>query len=1045
MIGQVLTLSALVALGQTKAIVTNNCRKDVYIWSVPERPDLANNLSISPGKRYEEPWRSGTGVNPGVAIKVSTGPDGIYANKSEIDFQYDVDPSDPTQIWIDLTTVRGHDFDSVTLNSCQGALRGPNVPTRQCSSTDDVELILCGSERTIPSRDSTPPHVISNCIKLLAERDDPQHARSCSGRVVGPKRIPMPPDEQADECLAGRNDTVPLKTVMRMEAAKHAASQAVETHKAHRARTTLSAVPGAVNKKGAMAGPLCDLLHRAWPDAQCDESMAEHNAKLFYQDNCGKKTRDMFPGTSCELIRHEMERIYPEVVAKRELYNMCIHKAYRKLHSVWSGTENHHIKDALNGIWTDRTWTSDENVCADRVYFKSAHERRCVLPYCKRENGPLYGKCSDVEDALEEISKDAGKDVDWTSSDEECRGHRAQNAQRHSSNSTAIKPVTERDHQTMCIDKAYRVFSLFWGKQSIIKKVFNNQLAPTLFTDRSWTSDEELCNKPNKTVAIEDWTHKEQRCVKPFCDSSSSILPGDCSDVEAALQDISRDAGKNIDWTTEDDVCDFRGATHTKRALNNTTAKRNNDVRNVCVIQANEKLGKYWGADATERIVEHIFPDVRWTSDSDECSPQAISESKNYHHKLIDNKQGKEKYCVFNCEGKTCKRVKNELNKLSKDVGKNWSWTDDEKVCGKAIDFGEDGPLGCSKDASARLGKYWGSEVKSELEAIFSDRFTDNDDVCSAEYVNAAKKYFHDHTVKLGKRCVSPHCKPFNADCSDVEDELEKVSKDVGLNIDWTTDDDACPPFWKREGNSTRLNKRKEILKCAKPHCQEYHYSDDECLQLAKKSEEFMKTFGYDIKYTIDEGACQNAETTQLPSLQDERSNCLVCSKQVCLHADSLDYECQEIERRHKAFMKEILQVDIDFTDSDDVCGPSIARAAFDTPIRNSTTRQSGTFCSKAYCAPRIPGVDCAALERDISGALAATSSDAICHDDPLLYRSVLHDEKNKQKVCVRKLCGLAPGHRDNCHDLFQGIEEYYKKIHNVNIRASIDDDVCGK
>lgn len=67
-----LTLSALVALGNSKAIVTNNCRKDVYIWSVPEKTDLASNLSISPGKRYEEPWRSGTAVSPGVAIKIST-------------------------------------------------------------------------------------------------------------------------------------------------------------------------------------------------------------------------------------------------------------------------------------------------------------------------------------------------------------------------------------------------------------------------------------------------------------------------------------------------------------------------------------------------------------------------------------------------------------------------------------------------------------------------------------------------------------------------------------------------------------------------------------------------------------------------------------------------------------------------------------------------------------------------------------------------------------------------------------------------------------
>lgn len=446
MIQKLFVLGALAALGQPKAIITNNCRKDVFIWSIPQGANLASNLSISSGKRYEEPWRYGTDVNPGIAIKISTEPNGIYNFKSEINFGYKIDPSDSTKVWIDLSRIRGDDFKDVTLHSCQDLPQGhPQYSVHQCGSVDDIELVLCGSQRTIPARDITPENVISRCIEPRSEHQASEYARFCSGRVVGPKRVPVPVDNKTDAPLVERHETVPLKTVMRMESANNAALQMDGSH------TT--------NEKRATSGPLCEMLHSRWSGAQCDESIAQHNARLFYQDNCGQKSKEMYPGISCEYVRRKLKSIYPDIVKKNP------------------------------------------------------------------------------ERALQSLT-----------------------------NTTDVNHLAERG--------------------------FHNQ---------------------------------------------------------------------------------------TLRDLNTTVVERARDVRNVCVIQANEKLGKYWGENMTEQLVEQIFPDVKWVSDPEDCEPLAVTASRNYHHKLIDTSQDKKRFCVFNCEGKTCKKVKNELNKLSKDVGKHWSWTDDEK------------------------------------------------------------------------------------------------------------------------------------------------------------------------------------------------------------------------------------------------------------------------------------------------------------------------------------------------------------------------------
>ena len=154
MSGRALTLSALATLAQARAIVTNHCPHDVFIWSIPHAASSnAENVPIAPSGRYEEPWRSGTDSNPGIAIKISTQPNGIYSGQDEIDFAYSIERSDSSKVWIDLSPVRGQAFDNnLGFFSCQGAypLSIPDVPPHQCNATTEVELVLCGTERTTP-------------------------------------------------------------------------------------------------------------------------------------------------------------------------------------------------------------------------------------------------------------------------------------------------------------------------------------------------------------------------------------------------------------------------------------------------------------------------------------------------------------------------------------------------------------------------------------------------------------------------------------------------------------------------------------------------------------------------------------------------------------------------------------------------------------------------------------------------------------------------------------------------------------------------------
>lgn len=150
MTGRTLTLGALVALTQAKAIVTNNCPYDVYIWSVPQSGSSHTaSLPVKSGGHYEEAWRHGTTTNPGIAIKISPQPDGIFKGGEELEFAYSIAGSNKSKVWVDLSAVRGKTFDNiVSFNTCHGPYNTADVATRQCKVSDNIELILCGAAAT---------------------------------------------------------------------------------------------------------------------------------------------------------------------------------------------------------------------------------------------------------------------------------------------------------------------------------------------------------------------------------------------------------------------------------------------------------------------------------------------------------------------------------------------------------------------------------------------------------------------------------------------------------------------------------------------------------------------------------------------------------------------------------------------------------------------------------------------------------------------------------------------------------------------------------
>jgi hypothetical protein len=150
---------------------------------------MVTGLLITVPSSSTEAFRQGTEVNPGVAIKISTEPNGIYDDKDELDFSYTIDQNDHTKVWIAFSTVRGKPFNGdFAVRTCHGSNKSPNVPTHECNITDEVELILCGSKATTAERDPTPVDVLVGCAGPWWKKRDGAagQSRLCRGQIASP-------------------------------------------------------------------------------------------------------------------------------------------------------------------------------------------------------------------------------------------------------------------------------------------------------------------------------------------------------------------------------------------------------------------------------------------------------------------------------------------------------------------------------------------------------------------------------------------------------------------------------------------------------------------------------------------------------------------------------------------------------------------------------------------------------------------------------------------------------------------------------------------
>jgi hypothetical protein len=163
---RILALSAFVALARAKAIITNQCSHPVYIWSVPGVGSAsASNVPISPGGRYEERWRYGTSENPGIALKISTQQNGINTGADEVNFAYTIDPVHNHKVWVDLSPIRGKPFhDNFSFHSCRTKETSADPHPTSCQVEDNIELVLCGFDRTVSPTDTFGFKALSECF-----------------------------------------------------------------------------------------------------------------------------------------------------------------------------------------------------------------------------------------------------------------------------------------------------------------------------------------------------------------------------------------------------------------------------------------------------------------------------------------------------------------------------------------------------------------------------------------------------------------------------------------------------------------------------------------------------------------------------------------------------------------------------------------------------------------------------------------------------------------------------------------------------------------
>ncbi|KAA8642868.1 hypothetical protein EYZ11_010722 [Aspergillus tanneri] len=146
------TLAALAPLASAtgKAIVKNNCKDPVYLWSVGG--SVGPKQTIKPGESYSEVFRRDP-ASGGISLKITTGENGLYDGSPQMNFAYTLDGN---RVWYDLSDVFGDPFAGTTASvkpsdgSCRSICWANGVSpggsqVKDCQANSDETLTLCAN------------------------------------------------------------------------------------------------------------------------------------------------------------------------------------------------------------------------------------------------------------------------------------------------------------------------------------------------------------------------------------------------------------------------------------------------------------------------------------------------------------------------------------------------------------------------------------------------------------------------------------------------------------------------------------------------------------------------------------------------------------------------------------------------------------------------------------------------------------------------------------------------------------------------------------
>jgi hypothetical protein len=132
------------------AIVNNHCNFPIYLWSVGTNVQPVQTLL--PNDSYSEQFREDPKTG-GIAIKLSTDPDGLYTSAPQMVFAYNLSDLNDNgeEVWYDLSDVFGDPFYGypVSLTPAEPSIHWENgVPpagsqVRVVASSTDLVLSLC--------------------------------------------------------------------------------------------------------------------------------------------------------------------------------------------------------------------------------------------------------------------------------------------------------------------------------------------------------------------------------------------------------------------------------------------------------------------------------------------------------------------------------------------------------------------------------------------------------------------------------------------------------------------------------------------------------------------------------------------------------------------------------------------------------------------------------------------------------------------------------------------------------------------------------------